>query len=95
MSVLSLATTTVEFLGEMYGFEDTDVVEFDEQMEQFFTTQMGVYREYWADDPNFDTTNRTLAMPNDSPPIIDDAMLRMMFRYVWDFDQQQPAVPTA
>jgi thioester reductase-like protein len=93
MSVLSLTKTTVEFLDQKYGFEDTDVVEFDAQMEQFFTAQMGVYREYWADDPSFDATNRTLAMPDDPPPIIDDAMLRIMFQYVWDYDQQQRAVP--
>ena len=91
--MLELTKTTVAVLDEMYGFEDTDVVEFDAQMEQFFTAQMGVYREYWADDPEFDATNRTLAMPDDPPPIIDDAMLRIMFQYVWDFDQQQRAVP--
>ena len=89
MSVLELTRTTVAFLDEMYGFEDTDVVEFDAQMEQFFTAQMGVYREYWADDPEFDATNRILAMPDDPPPIIDNAVLRIMFQYVWDFDQQQ------
>ncbi|MCH2200381.1 MAG: SDR family oxidoreductase [Fuerstiella sp.] len=93
MSVLSLGMTTVEFLDEMYGFADTDVVEFDAQMEQFFTAQMAVYREYWSDDPDFDATNRTLAMPDDPPPVIDDAMLRNMFQYVWDYDQQQRAVP--
>lgn len=92
MSVVSLTRTMVKFLDEVYGYDDSDTIEFDAQMDQFITAQMGVYREYWADDPHFDATNRILAMPDDPPPIVNDAMLRIMFQYVWDFEQQQRPV---
>ena len=82
----------VKFLDEVYGYDDSDTIEFDAQMDQFITAQMGVYREYWADDPLFDATNRILAMPDDPPPVVNDAMLRIMFQYVWDFEQQQRPV---
>jgi len=88
LSVYDLTISTVNFLDEKYGFEKSDEVEFDAQMEQFFTSQMSVYKEYWADDPTFDTTNRCLAMPDDPPPLVDDNLLRIMWQYAWDDEQK-------
>jgi len=95
LSVEHLTRNTVDFLDEIFGFDKSTPVEFDEQMDQFFTTQMSVYREYWANDPTFDTTNRDLAMPDDPPPVMDAAMLRVMFGYVWAEEQRQRVPATA
>ncbi len=93
LSVKELTIATVDFLDEAFGFDQSTPIEFDPEMEQFFTDQMGVYKEYWANDPTFDTTNRDLAMPDDAPPVMDTAMLNVMFRYVWQEEQKQRAVP--
>ena len=89
VTVESLTRTTIELLNEFYDFDVTDAVEFDEELQQYFTSQMAVYREYWADDPVFDGTNRNLALPDDPPPAVDQNMLRTLFRYVVEFEQQQ------
>jgi thioester reductase-like protein len=91
LSVMDLTINTVNFLDEAFGFDNSTPVEFDSQMEQFFTAQMGVYKEYWANDPTFDTTNRDLAMPDDPPPAMDAAMLNIMFQFVWQEEQKQRA----
>jgi nucleoside-diphosphate-sugar epimerase len=89
LSIQDLAISTGNFLDQTFGFDDATPTEFDSQMEEFFTAQMGVYKEYWANDPTFDTTNRDLAMPDDPPPVMDTARLNMMFGYVWTEEQRQ------
>ena len=95
LSVEVLTRMTVEFLNEAYGFDMADPVEFDLQLEKYFTSQMAVYRDYWADDPVFDATNRTLALPDMPSPVIDENMMRIMFQYLVDTEQQQHRVTTA
>ena len=95
LSVEVLTRMTSEFLNKAYGFDMADPVEFDPQLENYFTAQMSVYREYWADDPTFDATNRILALPDEPPPVIDEDMMRIMFQYVVDAEQQQYRVATS
>ncbi len=95
LSVEMLTATTVEFLDEVFGFDRSMPVEFDDQLNQFFTAQMSVYREYWASDPVFDTTNRDLALPDDPPPVLDAALLKVLFRFVWEEEQRQRAAAGA
>ena len=89
LSVRDLVMSTANFLDQTFGFDNAMPTEFDSQMDEFFTAQLGVYKEYWANDPTFDTTNRDLAMPDDPPPVMDAAMLNMMFGFVWQEEQKQ------
>lgn len=89
MSVETLTRTTVQFVVELLGMDTETEFVGNPQMDSFFTSQMAVYRDYWANDPDFDATNRCLAFPNDPAPLIDEALLRTTFRYVADCEMNR------
>lgn len=49
-----------------------------EEFEQHFLEQMGVYRSYWGDDPEFDCSNVLDACPNLPCPALDEEMFTRM-----------------
>lgn len=57
--------------------EDFDWGEF----EKFFVEGMSVYRNYWKDDPTFDTTNTTAAAPHLPCPELDAVTIMKMCRF--------------
>lgn len=62
--------------------------------EKYFFDQMGVYRAYWQDDPEFDLTNITSALPDLLCPEVDEAMLIRASRYAVEanFGWPRPAM---
>ena len=44
-------------------------------------TKRLTYREYWADDPQFDSTNLSLIAADDPCPLVTVEMLRQTFRF--------------
>lgn len=59
---------------------DTDAPDLEE-LQETFTDQMGVYRAYWRDDPEFAHTNYAQAAPHLPCPDVDAAMLLRTSRY--------------
>ncbi|MFM8415147.1 MAG: hypothetical protein ACKOCX_10530, partial [Planctomycetota bacterium] len=51
---------------------------------KMFLDQMDVYRAYWRDDPEFDTTNTRAAVPDLPAPPLDDDVIRRLCRFAID-----------
>lgn len=51
---------------------------------RLFEDQMHVYRAYWSDDPRFDSTLCTAAVPDLPSPDLDDATIRRLCRFAID-----------
>jgi thioester reductase-like protein len=62
-----------------------------------FRDQMGVYRSYWSDDPQFDSTNTQRALPDLACPEIDHAVMARLVRYAIDsnfgWPRETPRIP--
>jgi thioester reductase-like protein len=62
-----------------------------------FRNQMDVYRAYWRDDPEFDTTNTLQAVPHRPCPDVDRHMLTRLATFALEtnfgWPRPQPAVP--
>lgn len=52
-----------------------------EQLLSTFASQMGVYKAYWKDDPEFDMTNTIAAAPHLPPPMMTHDTLLTLVRY--------------
>lgn len=63
------------------------------EFEKFFLDQMQVYRSYWGDDPDFDSTNTQAAAPHLPCPRLDDAMFRRMCEYAIESNFGWPRPP--
>lgn len=63
------------------------------EFEKFFFEQMGVYRAYWQDDPEFDDTNTVTALPETICPEVDEAMLMRASRYAVEANFGWPRPP--
>lgn len=48
---------------------------------RMFEDQMHVYRAYWSDDPRFDSTQCTAAVPDLPSPELDDETIRRLCRF--------------
>ena len=48
---------------------------------RLFEDQMHVYRAYWSDDPRFDTSQCTAAVPDLPSPELDDETIRRLCRF--------------
>ena len=55
-----------------------------EALGKMFLDQMDVYRAYWRDDPEFDTTNTRTAVPDLPAPPLDDDVIRRLCRFAID-----------
>lgn len=55
-----------------------------EALGKMFLDQMDVYRAYWRDDPEFDTTNTRAAVPDLPAPPLDDDVIRRLCRFAID-----------
>ncbi len=58
-----------------------------------FLEGMNVYRSYWRDDPNFDTSNIKAALPHLPCPVIDEAMIAKMCRFAIESNFGWPRTP--
>ncbi len=80
----------IEWVAPMPTPEDT----YDWQnFEKFFFDQMGVYKAYWQDDPEFDSSNTVAALPELLCPDIDEEMLLKMSRYAVEANFGWPRPP--
>ncbi|MBQ3350572.1 MAG: SDR family oxidoreductase [Thermoguttaceae bacterium] len=52
-----------------------------DQILSTFSGQMGVYKAYWKDDPEFDMTNTIQAAPHLPPPMMTHDLLLTLVRY--------------
>lgn len=52
-----------------------------DQILSTFSGQMGVYKSYWKDDPEFDMTNTMQAAPHLPPPMMNHDTLLTLVRY--------------
>ncbi|MDO4551442.1 MAG: SDR family oxidoreductase [Planctomycetia bacterium] len=52
-----------------------------DQLLSTFVSQMGVYKSYWRNDPEFDMTNTLQAAPHLPPPIMTREILMTLVRY--------------
>ena len=62
-----------------------------------FRDQMGVYRSYWSDDPEFDSTNTQRAIPDLPSPEIDHAVMARLVRFAieanFGWPRELPIIP--
>jgi len=63
------------------------------EFERFFLEQMEVYRSYWGDDPEFDSTNTQTIAPHLRCPELDDTMFRRMCEYAIESNFGWPKPP--
>ncbi len=79
-----LTQMTVDCVQEAAGIS-TDFaaspVSTSEELDRAFCSQLSTYREYWADDPKFDSTNLSLIAADDPCPTVSVEMLRQTFRF--------------
>lgn len=66
----------------------------EHEAEDIFHQQMEVYASYWRDDPTFDATNTTRALPDLPCPHVDRPMLRRLSKVAIDnrFNWKDPKV---
>ncbi len=64
-----------------------------EEFERFFIDGMSVYRSYWRNDPEFDSTNTQRALPDLPCPDPDEAMLMQMCRFAIEANFGWPVPP--
>ncbi len=63
------------------------------EFEKFFLDGMAVYRSYWGDDPEFDTTNTDRAAPKLPCPEFDEAMFSRMCKFAIESNFGWPRTP--
>jgi len=81
----------------LYGlrFSGSDgVMGVGSEAEELFFKHMEVYHSYWKDDPEFDSTNTTAAVPDLPCPHIDRQMLTRLARVAIErnFNWRDPKV---
>ncbi len=82
--ILLLTQMTVDCVQEAAGISPdftASPVSTSEELDRAFCSQLSTYREYWADDPQFDSTNLSLIAGDDPCPLISVEMLRQTFRF--------------
>lgn len=77
-----LEQATQFYSGKFVG-EDASIDDWDE-VEQLFNDNIHVYNSYWRDDPIFDCTNTTTALPHLPCPHVDQEMLLRMSKVAID-----------
>ena len=79
-----LTQMTVDCVQEAAGISSdfaASPVSTSEELDRIFCSQLSTYREYWADDPQFDSTNLSLIAADDPCPLVTVEMLRQTFRF--------------
>ena len=61
--------------------------------EEVFRTQMQTYQSYWRDDPEFDTSNTSRAVPQLPCPEVDAAMMWRLAKYAIESNFGWPIPP--
>lgn len=83
-SVERVTRVTVQCVLEAMGV-DGQILNLDihasSELDEAFCSLLSVYQEYWADDPDFDSTGLSLITADDPPPAITDEVLSCTFRY--------------
>jgi len=62
-----------------------------QELDQLFRKQLAVYQSYWRDDPAFDATHSTAAVPELPCPVLDRATLRRLIDFALDSNFGWPA----
>ncbi|MCH8830551.1 MAG: SDR family oxidoreductase, partial [Planctomycetes bacterium] len=72
--------------------DDDPILDFD-AFEKTFFEGMSIYKSYWRNDPQFDCTNITKALPHLPCPPVDREMLHVMCRFAMDSNFGWPREP--
>ncbi len=87
-SVSSIESVFSELLSEMHPCDGQSssrssfkpVID-SAKLTSLFYDQMEIYKSYWRNDPEFDSTNTSKAVPDLPSPLINEAVLRRLCRF--------------
>jgi thioester reductase-like protein len=86
VTVADMLATMGTILGEILmrqGPARSDKIRGEEMIDSF-REQMKVYRSYWSDDPDFDSTHTAAALPHLPCPTIDGTVMDRLSRFAID-----------
>ena len=84
-TTLSMREAMAEALAEtVRGKQPPKASSVGEDFLDSFREQMGVYRAYWSDDPEFDSTQTQAALPHLPCPEIDAEVMKRLVRFAID-----------
>lgn len=93
-SVELLTQMTVECVLESLGIDPRSFLAEEEspsELDEVFCKLLTVYREYWSDDPCFDSTGLSVIAADDPCPVVTADMLKRTFHFAIDEMVQRPA----